>query len=135
MESQTHIDLVNITIEYIKDIVSEENHSFIHADTSGNNNAVKIIGNYIPDVYYCYNRKLVIGEAKTINDFERPHSKEQFVAYMNEFSLFEGECTLVVSVPWQLVRTAKNYFRQLRYKMHVDVQVIILNETSRSFLV
>lgn len=135
MESQTHINLVNIAAEYIKSIVPEYEHSLIYMDSAGNNNSVRVIGNYIPDVYYNYGNKLVIGEAKTLNDFERQHSKEQFEAYMNEFLLFQGECILVVSVPWQLVITAKNYFSILRRKMGVVVDIIIINEMSRCFFV
>lgn len=135
MESQTHINLVNIATEYIKSIVPKDEHPLIYIDTSGNNNSTRIIGNYIPDVYYNYRGKLVIGEAKTLNDFEKLHSKKQFAAYMKEFLLFQGECILVVSVPWQLVKTAKNYFVRLRRQMGVNVKVIILNEMSRCFLI
>lgn len=134
MESKAHINLVGIIAEYIKGIVPEAGHPLIYMDTSGNSNAVKVIGNYIPDVYYNCGDRLIIGEAKTINDFERQHSKEQFEAYMSEFLLFQGKCTLVVGVPWQLTMTAKNYFVRLRRKMGVDVEVIIINEMSRCFL-
>lgn len=135
MESQAHVELVNIAAEYIKSIVPEEYHIFMCTDTTENNNVVKVIGNYIPDVYYCYNNQLIIGEAKTLNDFERMHSKEQFIAYMNEFLAFQGETTLVVSVPWQLVLTAKNYFIRLRREMQVDAKVVVLNEIGRCFLI
>lgn len=60
MESQIHINLVNITTEYIKGIVPEEEHSLIYIDTSGNSNAVRIIDNYIPDVYYNYGASCII---------------------------------------------------------------------------
>ncbi len=135
MESQIHINLVNIAAEYIRSIVPVYEHSLIYMDTLGNNNAVRVIGNYIPDVYYNYGGKLVIGEAKTLNDFERQHSKEQFEAYMKEFLFFQGECILVVSVPWQLVITAKNYFARLRRQMGVEVNVIIINEMRRYFFI
>lgn len=134
MESQAHIELVNIAVEYIKTIVPPEYHAFISIDTAGNNSAVKVIGNYIPDVYYCYHNQLVIGEAKTLNDFDKLHSKKQFIAYMNEFLAFQGETTLVVSVPWQIVFTAKNFFKRLRREMQVDANVVILNEINRCFL-
>lgn len=135
MESQAHVELVNIAAEYIKSIIPEEYHIFMCTDTMGSNDAIKVIGNYIPDVYYCYNNQLVIGEAKTLNDFDRLHSKEQFIAYMNEFLIFQGKTTLVVSVPWQLVLTAKNYFIRLRREMQVDANVVILNEIGRCFLI
>lgn len=134
MESQIHINLVNVALEYIKSIVPEDERSLIYTDTAGNNNSTRVIGNYIPDVYYNNGGKLIIGEAKTLNDFEKLHSKEQFLAYMNEFLVFHGECILVVSVPWQLIKTAKNYFARLRREMDVNVKVIILNEMSRCFL-
>lgn len=134
MESQAHIELVNIAVEYIKSIVPTEYHAFMCIDTAGNNSGVKVIGNYIPDVYYCYNNQLVIGEAKTLNDFDKLHSKKQFIAYMNELLAFQGETTLVVSVPWQIVLTAKNFFKRLCRDMKKDVKVVILNEISRCFL-
>lgn len=133
MESQAHIELVNIAAEYIKKIIPIEFRIFMCVDTAGNNGAVKVIGNYIPDIYYCYNNQLVIGEAKTLNDFDTPHSKKQFMAYMNELLAFQGESTLVVSVPWQIVFTAKNFFKRLCREMQVNVKVIILNEISRCF--
>lgn len=135
MESYVHIELVSIAAEYIKSIIPEEYHVFLCVDTAGNNDGIKVIGNYIPDVYYCYNNQLIIGEAKTLGDFDRLHSKEQFIAYMNEILVFQGKTMLVVSVPWQLVFTAKNYFIRLRREMQVDTKVVILNELSRCFLI
>lgn len=135
MESHAHIELVNVATKYIKSIIPEEYHDFLCTDTTGSNGGFKIIGNYIPDVYYCYKNQLIIGEAKTLNDFDRLHSKKQFIAYMNEILVFQGETMLVVSVPWQLVFTAKNYLIRLRREMQVDTKVVVLNELNRCFLI
>lgn len=133
MESQAHIDLVNIALQYIKTTIPAENYELIQMDSAGSNSAMKIIGNYVPDIYYKYSGKLIIGEAKTINDFERTHSKEQFDAYINECELFDGDKLMVISVPWQLVSTAKNYFRRIKNTQNVQTRIIVINEIGRCF--
>lgn len=133
MESQVHIDLVNIALQYIKTIIPAENYELIQIDSAGKNSAIKIIGNYVPDIYYNYDGLLIIGEAKTINDFERVHSQEQFVAYINECEMFSGETVIVASVPWQLVPTAKNYFRRIKMQKNIDTKFFVINEIGRCF--
>ena len=133
MESQAHIDLVNVALQYIKTIIPAENHELIQMDSAGSNSAMKIIGNYVPDIYYKYDKNLIIGEAKTINDFERVHSQNQFDAYINESELFRGESLIVVSVPWQLVSTAKNYFRRIKCSKNVQTRFVVINEIGRCF--
>ena len=133
MESQAHINLVNIALQYIKNVIPAENYELIQMDSAGSNNAIKIIGNYVPDIYYKYDGKLIIGEAKTINDFDRTHSQNQFDAYINECELFDGEALLVVSVPWQLVSTAKNQFRRIKSNKNIQTRVIVINEIGRCF--
>lgn len=133
MESQAHIDLVNIALQYVKKTIPAENYDLIQLDSAGNSSAMKIIGNYVPDIYYNYGGKLIIGEAKTINDFERTHSKNQFDAYINECGLFRGETLIIVSVPWQLVSTAKNYFRRIKSNKNVQTRFIVINEIGRCF--
>ena len=76
---------------------------------------------------------MIIGEAKTINDFDRTHSRDQYDAYIKECKNFFGKSTLVVSVPWQIVATAKNYFRRLKKVFDADIQIIIINELGRPF--
>lgn len=133
MESQAHIDLVNVAIEYIKTTIPAECYELIQTDSAGNNSGIKVIGNYIPDVYYNYAGQLIIGEAKTINDFDRVHSQNQFEAYINECELFQGESLIVVSVPWQLVLTAKNYFRRMKNQRDVKTKIMVINEIGRCY--
>lgn len=133
MESQDHIDLVNIALQYVKTIIPAENYELIQTDSGGKNSAIKVIGNYVPDIYYNFDGLLIIGEAKTINDFERVHSQEQFAAYINECEMFSGETMIVVSVPWQLVSTAKNYFRRIKMQKNIDTNFFVINEIGRCF--
>ena len=133
MESQEHIDLVKVTYNYISKLVPYENRCLIETDSSENNSSVHVIGNFIPDVYYSFGDLLLIGEAKTELDFERKHSKEQYNAYINECNLFWGEAILVISVPWQIIASAKNYFRRKKNRGEITFNVVILDEMGRCF--
>ena len=133
MESQAHIDLVNIAFEYIKNLIPDENRDLLQRDSAGDNSTIRIMGKYIPDIYYNFNNLLIIGEAKTLNDFERLHSREQFESYLTMCEMHLGKSVVVVSVPWQIVSTAKNYFKRLIREKNYTTEVIIINELGRCF--
>lgn len=135
MESKAHIDLVNRAMAYVKRIISETDHIMIQSDSSGSSSEVRVLGNYIPDVFYCGNDFMIIGEAKTLDDFERKHSKDQFEAYIEECQVFSGKAYLVVAVPWQLMLTAKNYFKREKQKKKLDFQIVIINELGKEMIV
>ena len=132
-ESRNHIELVAVAVKYIKTIVAPELHAIIQYDSADSSRPTRVIGNFIPDVYFWHNDQLIIGEAKTINDFDRPHSLDQYEAYIKECKSFYGHSTLVISVPWQVVATAKNYFRRLKKEFATDIPIIIINEWGRHF--
>ena len=128
MESQCHMDLVDLIVEYVKKRVSSEEYSFIQIDSSGRSGTMRVSDNYVPDVVYRTSNKLIIGEAKTYEDFERKHSKDQFDSYLKECNYFEGSAELIVAIPWQLHITAQNYFRRLKKKNGMEVEVIVLDD-------
>ncbi len=133
MESQAHIELVKVVYQYIFEKIEEENRALIEVDSSGSNNSFRVQENFIPDVYYSFRDKMFIGEAKTELDFERKHSKDQFDSYIEELKLFEGDACLVISVPWQIIATAKNYFRRKKLKERLNIQMVVLDEKGREF--
>ncbi len=135
MESLAHINLVKIAYKFLITLIPSENIGLIKTDTSGRCNGVRVIGNYVPDLYYDFGGLLVIGEAKTESDFERKHSKAQFDAYIEQCKLHEGRAILIISVPWQLLITAKNYFRLKRKKFDINFEIIVLDEQGRCFKV
>ena len=132
-ESRSHVELVTAAVRYIKTIVNPELHAIIQYDSADSVRPTKVIGNYIPDIYFWHANQLIIGEAKTINDFDRQHSQNQSIAYIKECKRFWGYSLLVVSVPWQMVATAKNYFRRLKKEYDADVHIIVINELGRPF--
>ncbi len=132
-ESRDHVELVAIAVEYIKTMIATDLHAIIQYDSADSSRPTKVIGNYIPDVYFWHGNQLIIGEAKTLNDFDRPHSREQYDAYIRECKKFYGHASLVISVPWQIVATAKNYFRRLKKDHNTNITIIIINELGRHF--
>lgn len=134
-ESRNHIDLVQIAVKYIKSIIDPTYYSIIQYDSPDTKRPYKVIGNFIPDVYFWNSDQLIIGEAKTINDFDCPHSKAQFEAYIKECENFYGNSIIIISVPWQIVPKAKNYFRKLKIDKNIKTQVIIINEIGGCFTI
>ena len=132
-ESRAHIELVEVAVEYIKTIIAPDLRALIQYDSADSVRPTKVIGNYIPDVYFWYSDQLIIGEAKTLDDFDRPHSREQYCAYIHECKDFWGQASLIISVPWQLVATAKNYFRRLKKDYNTNMSIIIINELGKHF--
>ena len=135
MESHAHINLVKIAYNYLTNLVPDENIGLIQVDTSGNCSAVRVIGNFVPDLYYECDGLLVIGEAKTEADFDKKHSRAQFNAYIQQCKLHEGRAIFIISVPWQLLITAKNYFRLKRKQVDINFEIVVLDEQGRSFKV
>ena len=132
-ESRGHIELVSGVVDYIKTIIAPDLHAMIQYDSVDTSRPTKVIGNYVPDVYFWHANQLIIGEAKTIKDFDRPHSRAQYAAYIKECGNFFGQAQLVIGVPWQLVATAKNYFRRLKKDWGASLSIIIINELGKPF--
>lgn len=134
MESQAHIGLVKTIYNYILKLVNEENHCLIEMDSSGNNSNVRVMNNFVPDVFYSFDNLMIIGEAKTEHDFDRKHSLQQYDAYIKECSVFQGEAILIIGVPWQISATAKNFFRRKKNKEEISFKVVVIDEMGGSFL-
>ena len=127
-ESRNHIDLVSVAYRYALSLVQRDLESLVQADTADSSKPTRVIGNFVPDVFFWNGEQLIIGEAKTFEDFDRPHSLAQYDAYMQECHDFPGTAILIISVPWQLVFTARNYFRRMKAKGDHHFRIIVVNE-------
>lgn len=126
-ESRSHIELVQVAKNYIIDSIPEEYSIFVQMH-SADTQRPQVLESFIPDVFVEIPDLLMIGEAKTINDFDREHSKAQFDVYLNKCDSFHGESCLVISVPWQIVPSAKNYFRRIKKRREYTMDIAIINE-------
>ncbi len=128
-ESRSHMDLVQVTYNYIKQILPNDYSCFVQVD-SPDTKRPGIVEDFVPDVYLCTSDLIIIGEAKTIGDFERSHSKAQYRAYLNTCMNFNGTSILVISVPWQVTPSIKNYLRRLKEELNAKTKIVVLNELS-----
>lgn len=126
-ESAKHMELVAKARQEAAAIVTDERAAMIQVDSPETTEKPRV-GSYCPDVYYNYDDQLVIGEAKTLDDFARKHSQEQFAEYLAACAAFPGESVLIVAVPWMLSATAKNYFRRHAAERG-NARVVVIDDT------
>lgn len=125
-ESLEHSNLVRMIVSYIKsDLDLNLCQPLIEVDLQEQVKPNPILG-YIPDVYYAYHDTLIIGEAKTADDFNRKHSKKQFEAYLQYCNESKGLSLLFIAIPWQLKPMAKNYFIRLKKEYGYSCKILIL---------
>lgn len=128
-ESIEHIRFVEMIIDYVKDVIPEEKSNLLMVDLPSYNHPVLSYSNFIPDVKYKQEDLLIIGEAKTIDDFNREHSRKQYEAYLDECKMFPGKSIIVISIPWNLLLTAKNHFKLLKKRNNYTTKIVILSNS------
>jgi hypothetical protein len=131
-ESLQHIELVNSILKFMKLMVNVELTCLIRVDLPDSNSKPPKVGEgYIPDLYFCNDEMLIIGEAKTSNDFDRKHSLEQYMSYIITCDHFEGEANMIVAVPWTEYISAKNLLRKIKKQGSYDLKIVVLNDLGR----
>ena len=127
-ESLEHYEYVRRIYNRVKELVPQDCVGLIKADLFGCEKPSLTYNSFVPDVMYQNIGCLIIGEAKTLDDFDRIHSYEQYESYVQECMKFPGETTLVICIPWQLFITAQNHFIHLKKKYNSKTKVIVMNE-------
>lgn len=127
-ESLIHHNYVKIIYQKVKSMIPEKDICFLKADLFECEKPSLVYGSFVPDVMYCYNGLLIIGEAKTFDDYDREHSYKQYESYMKECQRFPGETYIVICIPWALFISAKNHFKLLKKKYCENTNVIVLTD-------
>lgn len=125
-ESLTHHNYVVKIYEKVKDMIPQSDLCFLSADLFECKKPNLVYGNFIPDVMFCHNKLLIIGEAKTLDDYKKEHSYQQYETYMKECSQFPGESYFIICIPWSLFISAQKHFKLLKNKYNVATKVIVL---------
>lgn len=128
--SQSHIRLVDELKYYVNVEHGKTGNCIIYLDNPNTPNWQKIpkIGDTIPDLYArCFNPDLIIlGEAKTINDVENPHSIFQYKHYLL-FCNQNKNTHLIFAVPWTAVSCLRNTIRNLTRRLNIkNVHIVYL---------
>ncbi|MBR2396981.1 MAG: hypothetical protein IKB00_10315 [Bacteroidaceae bacterium] len=128
-ESAEHMKYVSLIKEYAKSLLPSQEHIHMIADTPFERETPPHVeNNYRPDFYYCHNFQLIIGEAKTDDDFNRQHSLDQYLSYLQECQRFLGDSTLILSGSWRISASFANLIRNLQRQNDIKVHVVIINE-------
>ncbi len=126
-ESNTHNKLVQNIIQKCIEIIGEEKSCLISVDgIDGYAIPPMTVEGFRPDVYYEYNGMMVIGEAKTSNDIDRMHSKQQYESYIKKCSLYNGSAVLLVAVHWSDKAAMHNILRKISKKHSGSYKIIVL---------
>lgn len=129
MESNKHHTLVKKIYEYVSSLEKIEN-KLIQSDIyeiSGN--VTRTPEGYVPDLYYSFKDKFIIGEAKTDEDLEREHSLLQYKSYFDlikEKNKRGFNCIFVIAVPWQTAKAAIRICNRL--SENIRVKIVVINE-------
>ena len=94
-------------------------------------NVTRMPEGFVPDLYYKYNGKLIIGEAKTEPDIEREHSLQQYQSYSKYLKKHSEEgygCVFIIAVPWDATITASRIIKKMFGYPNCDVKIIVFNE-------
>lgn len=137
-ESYKHQQLVKRVTDYVITLLPPKDKVFIEVDSPDTKRPSAVIGGFIPDVNYDYKNYRIIGEAKTEQDFDRNHSRDQINAYIQALKAAkeEGkETALVISVPWQSSAQAFNYLKACRKKWDYSDQIYILADNGKEYRV
>ena len=116
-ESFQHQQLVRLLRSDALKLIPSGCEGLIQQDTPDSLSLpAKTIEGFRPDIYYCFEDLLIIGEAKTADDVERRHSRAQYEAYLKECAKFQGKAFLIIAVPWLERATANNIVQNLKKK-------------------
>lgn len=128
-ESVEHIRLIGVMLNNLPDFITGNMEAFIQCDLPDSKSKPPIIfSEHRPDVYLDCDNVLFIGEAKTKNDVFSRHSKEQYYNYLKYCDMYVGNSYLSVIVPWDFLRSLKNYLKNIRIKQNFNVNIIIYND-------
>ena len=129
-ESVKHIELIKTIKKFIENNIEIEK-AFIKYDLQNTYKTEGLINGYRPDVFYNYCGKVIIGEAKTIDDIDRKHSIEQYKSYLEYCNLNGKESMFILSVPWTETIYAKKLLKKLKNQYNIDIKIIILNDVEK----
>lgn len=127
-ESAQHRQLVNLIIADVINEIGSSHSALIATDAVDGFSLPPLTSEgFRPDVYYLYNDRMIIGEAKTSEDIDRLHSRSQYESYIKKCSLFQGNATFILATPWMDHATAHNIIRKIRKQYPGNYSVKILD--------
>ena len=106
---------------------------FIDSVSSESRTRPPSIEGYVPDAYVMLNeqRRVVIGEAKSLRDLENSHTEAQVTAFLRRCGMAEGS-VFMLAVPWPVERLARALLTNLRVREGLPhIEIVVLSEANR----
>jgi hypothetical protein len=131
-ESAKHLELIKRIVDYIGNTYFGLDYVATLHDLPGHIGCEKPpkIGSYRPDVYAVDAplTKIIIGEAKTEQDLETCHSRDQLRAFINHLK-HERNGILILAVPWPALALGRSIVKKLAHDSSAnDVRQIVISE-------
>ena len=116
-ESSNHRVLVNEIVKWVGEryLGGITESMLVDNEEANPFNRPPLIYDFIPDVFLphvCIGQ-LIIGEAKTVKDFERRHTREQINAFLHKCNEYDNS-VFVLAVPWRIERLAKSILLDIK---------------------
>ncbi len=135
-ESFEHLKYVRTTLDIACELVPSNKHPYVQSDLpESESTPPSLNGGFRPDVYYCDEELLIIGEAKTLKDVETKHSLAQYAAYICEGESFMRTAYMIFVVPWTMSRTIKKTLSNVRTNANVNLQIIIVDDAGNRVMI
>lgn len=114
-ESNEHGQLVELLFTKVLRLIDADTKGFICLDSMLSSTIPpQTDEGFRPDLFYCHQRVLIIGEAKTSKDFDTVHSRRQYESYIKKCSVFQGQAYFLMAVPWMEKAATFNIIQRIR---------------------
>ena len=132
-ESLNHMNYVREIVGYILDNIENSSLMYLGVELPEyNSHSQKVVNGFIPDVYYKDETKIIIGEAKIVDDIEKKHTYEQINSYIAECRLYPLERHIVLSTSLYGFPTFHNLIsRKKRNENLTDIKFHIIDDCER----
>lgn len=127
-ESASHAKLVSSLVQWIAATYFAGDTGAILVDSPTSNGKPPVVGGFVPDAFVDAGKIMVIGEAKTWQDVESRHTRDQLCAFL-QWCRLDEQAVLVMAVPWPVTRLAAMILRSLQRKHGCEsVRTVILDK-------
>lgn len=131
-ETHQHKRLVEIMVEFVRNtyLNGDTTRLLVDSAVSRDSGRPPIIGGFRPDLFAHQpgSSAVILGEAKSIQDFENLHTLAQltsFMCYCNK----SPESIFVLAVPWIFQRNAESLVQMLKIRHGMkSVKTIVLEQ-------
>ena len=132
-ESVQHKQYIDRIYKYTLNLIPENHSRLILIDGDDhlrNKDIPPLINGFRPDLYYEFDSILILGEAKTRNDYATKHSVNQYREYYKHCAYYQGVSYIILSCPWTCSADLKTIIRKIKQEYKNQVKVIFLDEMS-----